>query len=324
MTKKLVEVGLAALRLSLQLMLVLLLIWGLLAASPLDPLNVYLGGNRFGVSAEQQTVLMQQLGLNLSAGERLCDWLAAASQGYLGYSALFHQDVSQVIAERLPLSVLLMSLAWLGSLVLGYLLGLVAALKQGSVFDVCIRRAAWALSAIPPFWLGMLFISLFAVGLHWLPVCCAAPPGMSFSEQPLSGQLAHLILPVLTLTLVHMSPVILHTREKVLDVLASDYVAYARMHGDNQARVVSFHVIPNSLVPAVVLQLASFAELFGGSVLAETLFSFPGIGQALVTAAMAQDTALLMAGTLISALLVFTGNAAANLIAERLLAGEEG
>lgn len=323
MRKKLSSVALAGLRLSLQLALVIILIWGLLAASPLDPLNVYLGGNRFGVSAEQQARLMQELGLNLSAGERLWNWLVAASQGHLGYSTLFHQDVSQVIAQRLPLSVLLMSLAWLSSLIFGYLLGLLAALKQGSLLDACIRRTAWALSAIPPFWLGMLFISLFAVALHWLPVCCAAPPGMSFGEQPLSGQIAHLLLPVTTLTLVHMSPVILHTREKVLDVLASDYVAYARMHGDSQASVVSFHVIRNSLVPAVVLQLASFAELFGGSVLAETLFSFPGIGQALVTAAMAQDTALLMAGTVISALLVFTGNALANLIAERLLAGEE-
>ncbi|MGI2261002.1 ABC transporter permease [Shewanella sp. GXUN23E] len=314
---------LSAFRLLIQLVLVLLLVWGLLTLSPMDPLNVYLGGNVFGVSAEQQANLVRELGLHMPAGERLWQWLVAAVHGELGYSTLFRQPVAEVIEQRLPLSLLLMALAWSGSLVLGYLLGLVAALRQDSWLDKTIRRCAWGLSAIPPFWLGMLFISLFAVALHWLPVCCAAPPGLDFSEQPLYSKLTHLLLPVLTLMLVHMSPVILHTREKVLDVLGSEFVAYARMHGESRAGIISFHVLKNSMVPALVLQLASLAELFGGSVLAETLFAFPGMGQALVNAALAQDTALLMAGTMISALIIFAGNVLANLLAGELMTGGE-
>lgn len=308
-------------RLILQLCLVVLLAWALLAMSPLDPINGYLGGNLFGLSVEQRAQLVHRLGLDQSVATRLWQWFSALLQGNWGFSNLYRQPVAEVIRQRLPVSLLLLGLSWLVSLLLGYLLGLYAALKQHRWQDRLLRRLAWMLAAIPSFWLGMIFISVFAVGLHWLPVCCAAPIGVTFSEQTFWQFIRHFTLPVLTLSLVHMAPVLLHTREKVLDVLASDYVAYSRQHGDSDGTIIRFHVIKNSLLPAVVLQFGSVAELFGGSLLAETLFAFPGLGQALVKAALAQDTALLMGGTLISALLVFAGNAMANILSETLMPG---
>ncbi len=314
---------LAAARLMLVMVLVLLLVWLLLSLSPMDPLQAHLGGNLFGVSAPQKLHLLQQLGLDQSVAARLQAWGAQLLAGDLGFSNLYHQAVTEVISERLPLSLLLLGVSWLVSLVLGYGLGLVCGLYEGSRLDTWLVRIAWVMSAIPSFWLGMLMISLLAVSLQWLPVCCAAPIGLSFSEQSAGQMLQHLLLPILTISLVHMAPIILHTRAKVIDVMASEYVGYSALHQDSRSSIVSFHVIKNSLVPALILQCASIAELFGGSMLAETLFSYPGLGQALVKAALAQDTALFMAATVISALLVFGGNALANLLAIGLTAGDE-
>ncbi|WP_299788470.1 ABC transporter permease [uncultured Shewanella sp.] len=310
------------LRLALQLILVVLLAYLLLAFSPLDPINSYLNGNLFGISAEQKAALISSLGLDQSVAQRMWHWFFELVQGNLGFSQLYQQSVLDIIKERLPLSLLLIGLSWICSLFLGYGFGLLAGLYRGGWPDRFIRNGAWLVASVPSFWLGMLLISLFSVALSLTPVCCAAPLGMQFGEQSLLSMGHHLILPVLTLTLVHMAPIVLHTREKVIDVLESDFVEYSRLHGDSNASVLRYHVIKNSLLPAVVLHFASFAELFGGSILAETVFNFPGLGATLVKAGLANDTALLMGCTLISAVLVFIGNLTANGLARSLLPGE--
>ncbi|ABV88954.1 ABC transporter permease [Shewanella pealeana] len=302
------------LRLLLLLFLVVVFAYVLLSWSPLDPINAYLGGNVFAVSEAQKSLLVSQLALDQSVGERLMHWLSGLMQGELGYSSLYQQPVSSVIAEQLPLSLLLIGLSWICSLVFGYLLGLVAAIYRGGWLDRIIQKLAWLMVCMPSFWLAMLLISLFSIGLSLTPVCCAAPIGMTFMDQSLGSMVLHLMLPVATLTLVSMAPIMLHTREKVIDVLQSDYVQYSLAHGDSLSRVVLFHVIRNSLLPAIILQFATIAELFGGSLIAETVFSFPGLGAGIVKAGLASDTALLMGCTLISALLVFSGNLIANLL----------
>lgn len=313
----------AVARLLLQLVLVILLAYLLLSWSPLDPINAYLGGNLYAVSAQQKAELTIQLGLDQSVAQQFTHWFSELVKGNLGYSNLYQQSVAEIIKDKLPLSLLLIGLSWLVSLILGYLLGLLAGLYQGRLLDRVINQSAWLLACIPSFWLGMLLISVFSVALSLTPVCCAAPIGMRFEEQSWWSMAHHLLLPVMTLALVHMAPIILHTREKVIDVLNSDYVIYSKLHGDSKRQLVSFHVIKNSLMPAIVLHFASFAELFGGSILAETVFNFPGLGASIVSAGLANDTALLMGCTLISALLVFCGNLIANGLSKSLLAGEQ-
>lgn len=304
----------AGLRLVLLLILVVLLAYFLLSWTPIDPLNAYLGGNVFGISEPQKALLAQQLSLDQSVGQRLLHWLSGLARGDLGFSTLYQQPVSSVIATHLPLSLLLIGLSWVGSLVLGYLLGLLAGIYQDSWLDKAVQRFSWLMVCMPSFWLAMLFISLFSIALQLTPVCCAAPIGMTFSEQSVLSMLHHLLLPVATLTVVSMAPIVLHTREKVIDVLQSDYVQYSLAHGDSLFKVVRFHVIRNSLLPAIVLQFATFAELFGGSLIAETVFSFPGLGASIVKAGLASDTDLLMGCTLISALMVFSGNLIATVL----------
>lgn len=308
-----------SLRLVLLLLLVIIFAYLLLSWSPLDPINAYLGGNVFAVSEAQKSLLESQLALDQGVGERMLHWLSGLMQGDLGYSSLYQQPVSSVIAERLPISLLLIGLSWICSLVFGYLLGLIAAVYRGGWLDRIIQKFAWIMVCMPSFWLAMLLISLFSIALKLTPVCCAAPIGMTFSEQSLGSMLQHLLLPVVTLTAVSMAPIMLHTREKVIDVLHSDYVQYSLAHGDSLTKVVLFHVVRNSLLPAIILQFATIAELFGGSLIAESVYSFPGLGASIVKAGLASDMGLLMGCTLISALLVFGGNLIASLLSRHFM-----
>ncbi|EKT4486763.1 MULTISPECIES: ABC transporter permease [Shewanella] len=312
---------LRSIRLALLLLFACLLAFVLLSLSPLDPLIHYLGGNLLAVSDTQRTQMIRELGLDTGLWQQITSYFSALLSGDMGQSLVFRQSVSEVIAERLPLSLLLMALSWGLALLLGYGLGLLCAITEGSFCDRWLRRFAWLLSSIPSFWLAMIMISLFSVTLAWTPVCCAAPLGLSFTEQSLGSMLLHLALPLTVLTLSQLSPLVLHTREKVLDLYHSEYVGYAQSHGKGRLAIFKKHIFANSLKPAIVLHFASFAELFGGSILAETVFNFPGLGSALVKAGLGNDAPLLMGITLFSALFVFCGNLAAELISARLQRG---
>ncbi|MFQ6370281.1 ABC transporter permease [Shewanella sp. YIC-542] len=308
-------------RLALLLLLSCVLAFGLLSLSPLDPIIHYLGGNLLSVSEQQRLQMARELGLDAGFTEQLLNYLQSLANGELGQSLVYRQPVSEVIAERLPLSLMLMGASWVLAMILGYVLGVMAALNPHSWLDNGIRRSAWVLASMPPFWLAMLLISVFSVSLSLTPVCCAAPLGQGFWQQSFGSMLQHLLLPVCTLTLSQLPPLILHTREKVLDILQSDYVTYARLHHRSGYQIFAKHVFGNSLKPVLILHFASFAELFGGSVLAETVFNFPGLGSALVKAGLGNDAPLMMGITLFSALFVFVGNVLAEVGSQYLQQG---
>ena len=124
----------------------------------------------------------------------------------------------------------------------------------------------------------------------------------------------HLILPVLTLSIVGVSNIALHTREKTVDIMESDYVKFARARGESTRQIVLHHGLRNLSLPAITLQFASISEIFGGSVLVEQVFSYPGLGQAAVSAGLGSDAPLLAGIALVSAALVFGGNLVANIL----------
>jgi peptide/nickel transport system permease protein len=138
--------------------------------------------------------------------------------------------------------------------------------------------------------------------------------GKSAADVTILESLHHLVLPALTLSVVGVAQIALHTREKTIDVMEGDYVRFARARGLDTWQIVRHHVLRNVALPAITLQFASIAEIFGGSVLVEQVFSYPGLGQAAVTAALGGDAALLCAIAVVSAALVFAGNAIANLL----------
>ena len=124
----------------------------------------------------------------------------------------------------------------------------------------------------------------------------------------------HAILPALTLSITGISNIALHTREKMIDVMESDYVLFSRARGESLKSIVWHHGIRNVLLPAMTLQFAAISEIIGGSVLVEQVFSYPGLGQAAVTAGIGSDVALLVGITLVSAAIVFGGNMIANIL----------
>ena len=177
-----------------------------------------------------------------------------------------------------------------------------------------MKGYCFLLASVPTFWLGLVFLIVFSVWLGWFPFGFSVPIGVSAADVTLADALHHLALPALTLSVVGVANIALHTREKTIDVLESDYVRFARTRGLSTWGALRHHGLRNLALPALTLQFASISEIFGGSVLVEQVFSYPGLGQAAVTAGLGGDVALLAGIALFSAAFVFGGNLVANVL----------
>lgn len=307
-----------ALRLVALLVGVAVLGFLLLEASPLDPVDAYVGAEMGRIGPEQRELIAQRWGLDEPAPVRFGRWAANLARGDLGTSAIFDVPVADVIAQRFRASLALLALAWAFSGLLGFGLGIVAAMRRGRWLDRAIRWLAYTFASAPTFWVGLLLLTVFAVELGWAPVCCAAPIGADPEQVTLAQRLAHLALPALTLSLVGIAPIALHTREQALQVLASDHVAFARAQGERGVGLVVTRVLRHAAVPAAMLQFASLSELLGGSILAEQVFNYPGLGQATVEAGLRGDLPLLLGISLFAALFVYVGNLLGDVVQSRL------
>jgi peptide/nickel transport system permease protein len=290
----------------------------LVVHSPVDPVNAYVGADVAAIGPEQRARIAERWGLDDPAPERFLAWVGQVVQGDLGQSLTFGQPVTTVIAERFWPSLALMATAWLSSGLIGFGLGVVAGVRRGRSADRAITWVAYLLASAPTFWVGLLLLYVFSVSLGWTPVCCAVPVGVLAEEVTLVDRLHHLVLPALTLSVVGIAPVVLHTRYAVVEALGSDHVAFARSQGESTAGVVVHRVLRNAAAPAVLLQFASLGELFGGSVLAEQVFSYPGLGAATTAAALGQDVPLLLGIALFTTVFVFVGNQLGDVVHSRL------
>lgn len=285
----------------------------LMAASPVDPIEAYVGADSSSLSPEQKAQIAERWGLDDPPLERFTAWAGNVVTGDWGTSQIYGEPVVDVIAEKFMASLALMALAWVFSGVLGFAMGLLAGARQGTWIDRALSWWAYTLASAPTFWVGLLLLYLFSVSLGWTPVCCAGPIGALPEEITLLQRLHHLVLPALTLSVIAVSPVLLHTRQSTIEVLSSDHVAFARAQGEKLPGLVLHRVARNAAGPALMLQFANIGELFGGAVLAEQVFTYPGLGEATTTAAMRQDVPLLMGIALTTALFVFIGNALGDL-----------
>ncbi len=170
------------------------------------------------------------------------------------------------------------------------------------------------MASIPVFWLAVLLMMVFAVWLQVLPIGLSVPIGVDAADVTFADRLQHAVLPAVTLSMAGVAGIALHTREKMADVMASDYVLFARARGEGERAIVRRHGVRNVLLPAITLQFASISEIFGGSVLVEQVFSYPGIGQAAVAAGLGGDVPLLLGITVVSAAIVFAGNFIADIL----------
>ena len=292
-----------------------LVVFALVSMSPIDPVQANVGQAAYvNMSEAKRAQLASYWGGDVPFWERFANWAGALLQGDMGTSLRFNAPVSEVIAHRAANSLALMGIAWLLSGVLGFALGVAAGARRGGALDRVVHSYCFLLASTPTFWLGLLILMVFAVQLGWFPIGFSVPIGVSAADVTLADAVHHLVLPALTLSVTGVANIALHTREKVVDVLESDYVRFARARGESELSVIVHHGLRNVALPAVTLQCAFISEIFGGSVLVEQVFSYPGLGQAAVTAGLGGDVALLAGIALVSAALVFGGNLLANIL----------
>ncbi len=285
----------------------------LMELSPIDPVTAYVGASP-KVGAEQRALIAEHWGLNKPPLERFMAWFGSIIQGDWGMSMIHRRPVLEVIGQKFLSSLALMSIAWVLSGVIGFILGIIAGVKQGKLADKLISVYCHILISTPTFWLGILFIMIFAVSFGWFPVAMSVPIGVSVSEVSIWDKISHIILPALTLSVLGIANICLHTREKVSDIMREDYIQFAKARGENPGSIIFNHVIRNAALPAVTLQFLSFSELFGGAIFVEQVFSYPGLGQAVVQSGLRGDLPLLMGIVIISLVFIYTGNLIADIL----------
>lgn len=285
----------------------------LVSMSPVDPVQQYVGAVP-NVSMEQREKIAQYWGLDKPPVERFGIWAKSLLQGDFGTSLIYRRPVLDIIGEKFAASLALMITAWLLSGIIGFSIGCVMGAFNGKWPDRILKKICLTMCAIPTFWIGIVLLMVFSAKLGWFPMGMSVPKGVPSDQVTIWQRLHHLILPALTLSFLSFANIALHTREKLTDVLESDYVLFAKAKGESRFCLLKRHGLRNIMLPAVTMQFGSFSELFGGSVLAETVFSYPGLGAAASAAGMGSDIPLLLGITLFSAVFVFTGNLLANII----------
>ena len=295
------------------LVAVILVTFVLVQASPIDPMEAYVTAEN-PVSLEQRAAIAEYWGLNDPPLERLGKWVSALVHGDMGTSMYYQQPVTEVIRVHFTNSLMLMGVAWIFSGFFGFILGVAAAACQHTRVDKFIKVYCLLIASAPVFWLGLLILMVFGVWLGWFPIALGTPIGKEAAAVTFGDRLYHLVLPALTLSVTGISQIALHTRQKLIDVLNSDYALFAAARGETKWQIVYHHGLRNILLPAVTLQFASISELFGGSVLAEKVFSYTGLGYVAVVAGTKLDLPLLLGIALCSGFFVFAGNLIANLL----------
>ena len=285
----------------------------LVKLSPVDPIQQYILSTG-AVSPEQREELEEYWGIDEPPVKQFINWFSALLHGDMGISLLYRRPVLDLIREKFLNTLALMICAWVFSGIIGFSLGCAMGVSKDKLCDRILKRICLFLCSVPTFWLGLVLLLIFSVWLGLFPIGFSSPIGMMNSDVSIWQQIHHLILPALSLSLMSFANVALHTRQKLIDVLESDYVLFAKARGEGRFTIVKRHGIRNILLPALTLQFASFAELFGGSVLAENVFSYPGLGSAVSAAGLNSDIPLLLGITLFSAVFVFTGNLIANIL----------
>ena len=283
----------------------------LLDLSPINPVTTYLKGA--AVSEAQRAILNQYFGVGVPLHIKIYHWLLNLAHGDLGTSLIYRAPVIDVILDKFIASLALMSLSWILSGVIGFALGVVAGKNKGSWIDKAVKVYCYAIQSAPSFWVGMLILMVFAVYLGLFPIGFGVPIGTRSTDASFMEWASRLVLPTLTLSLVGLAPIAMYTRNELNQVLSSDFVLFAKSRGEKGWDLVKNHGIRNILLPAITLQFLSFSELFGGAVLVEQVFSYPGIGQTAVSAGLQSDVPLFLGIVLFSAVFVFAGNLLADI-----------
>jgi ABC-type dipeptide/oligopeptide/nickel transport system permease component len=266
------------------------LVFFLLRLAPGDPVTLLLAET---ATPEQIDAAREKWGLNEPILVQYMVFLGRALQGDLGDSLFFKEPAIEVLMERMPATLQLSAVALLFSLSVAIPVGLLSALKRDTIWDYLGTGLAMLGQAIPPYWLGIMLILVFSVGLGWFPTSGR-------------GTVWHLVLPAITLGSVLMALITRLVRSGMLDVLGEDYIRTARAKGLQERRVIVRHALRNILIPLVTVVGLQLGALFGGAVITESIFAWPGVGRLALQSINARDYPMVQASVLfISVVYVF-------------------
>jgi peptide/nickel transport system permease protein len=234
--------------------------------------------------------------------------------GDLGMSFYFKQPVASVIGARIMPTLIMVGLAEVIAIIVGIILGIIAAWKRGTKIDVGTLGFSLITYSMPTFWLGIVMVVIFSVNLHLFPTGGILTPGMTYASASafMADYIRHLILPMLTMSIVLIGEYALTMRNTLIDVLSEDYITTAKAKGFGNRYILSKHALPNAMLPMVTIIAINLGMVVGGTVQVETIFSWPGLGSLMYEALKARDYPLLQGVFL----LVTVSVVVANLIAD--------
>ncbi len=272
--------------------------------APGDPVRLFTFGAT-DLSQSDIEALRHQYGLDLPLPVQYVNWLIDALRGDFGQSILYHKPALGLVLERVPNTLQLALVALFLQLVIGVPLGVAAALRRGSWLDGAVRVFGVVGHAVPGFWIGLMFIILFAVQLRVLPSQGMLTVGKD--QWDVLDRLRHLVMPAFVLALAGIANYSRYLRTETLDVISQDYIRTAHAKGLPGRTVVYVHALRNALIPVVTALGAILAALVSGALIIEQVFTWPGVGQFTYAAARQKDYPVIMAGVmLVSVLLVFS------------------
>lgn len=245
--------------------------------------------------------LNEELGMNRPVITQYFDWIGTTLSGDLGKSILYDEPVSKILWPALVYSAKLALMAFIICVPLSILGGVIAALKRGKLVDRVITIASLSAAMIPEFVWGVIFVLVFGVQLHWLPVSGLAEDGASPFTQAL-----HLLLPSLCLVLVLFGYIARITRAGVVEALEADYTRTAVLKGMSQRQVIWKHVLRNALLPTIAVIASQITYLIGGLVAIELIFNYPGFGSLLLGSVTYRDYPMLQAAVLVTGAIIVT------------------
>ncbi|MFP5515427.1 MAG: ABC transporter permease [Alphaproteobacteria bacterium] len=280
----------------------------LVHAAPGDPAMVMAG--EAGAADEKFVAqLREQFGLDRPILEQLGTYVGKVVQGDLGFSYRQQRPVWDILAERLPATLVLTLTAFLLALALGVALGTLAAVTVGTWADSAITVVALLAYATPIYWIGLMLSLLFSIQLGWLPAFGYETIGAGYTGLAHVADVAkHLILPVITLALFYMASYARLTRASMLEVRGLDFIKTAKAKGLSQSRIVTRHVLRNAILPVITVAGIQAGQLVGGSILIETVFAWPGIGRLAFEAVLQRDYQVLLGIFLVTSIMVILFN----------------
>ena len=284
------------------------LVYGLIGLMPGDPVDIMITSNPDLTPADAER-LRALYGLDRPLVERYWNWLSAALAGDLGYSRVHPMPVMELLLPRLGNTLLLVGTSLVLAAAIAVPVGVYAAVRPYRLPDTMINLACFAGISVPPFWLALMMMMLFAVTLGWLPAGGMATPGASgFWDRA-----EHLVLPVMTLTLASVGGYTRYVRAAMMEQLRQDYVRTAMAKGVAARAVVWRHALRNAMIPVVTILALEVGTLFSGALITETMFGYLGMGKLIYDSIMGNDYNVALAGLLFATVMTVFGSLLADI-----------